>query len=355
MKNLFLGLESLAAGNGGVSRVARLVARVVGEEAAAGRLRADGAVLRDAAVADDFGVPVRAAGRSRLRYIADLNRALFAHDHFVYDHIGLARAHNLLPVPRRPYLTFILGFEFWENARPVHLRAARRAHTLLTITAYTRDRAERTHGGFARAKVCWLATEADEPLAAPRRADGPPRVLILGRIDQFHYKGHAELIACWPQVVRAVPDAVLTIVGDGPGAARYRRMAAALPCADRIEFRGFVPEDKMEDVWSETTVLAMPSRGEGFGLVYIEAMRAGVPVIASVHDAAPEVNLDGQTGYNVNLDRPDELPERVIHLLRDRDHAECLGRNGLARWREHFRYSAFRDRFRRHLHEFLDS
>jgi phosphatidylinositol alpha-1,6-mannosyltransferase len=109
----------------------------------------------------------------------------------------------------------------------------------------------------------------------------------------------------------------------------------------------------MPAVWTECNVFAMPSRGEGFGLVYIEAMRHGLPVIASVHDAAPEVNLDGVTGYNVNLDRPDELGDRVIHLLRDEDSAARMGDAGRRRWAEHFRYSAFRDRFLPILTDFL--
>jgi phosphatidylinositol alpha-1,6-mannosyltransferase len=82
-------------------------------------------------------------------------------------------------------------------------------------------------------------------------------------------------------------------------------------------------------------------------------MRAGLPVIGAIHDAAPEVNIDGQTGYNVDLNKPEELPERIIHLLKDRDHAAQLGRNGQQRWREHFRYSAFRERFLAILNEFL--
>jgi phosphatidylinositol alpha-1,6-mannosyltransferase len=167
------------------------------------------------------------------------------------------------------------------------------------------------------------------------------------------YKGHKELIACWPRVVAAVPDAVLTIAGGGQGLEAYRRLAANSPAAEHIEFTGLVPEAKMEELWAQATVFAMPSRGEGFGLVYIEAMRHGLPVIASVHDAGQEVNLDGETGYNVNLDKPEELPERIIYLLRNPHVAEGLGRNGRKRWADHFRYSAFRARFRPLLREFL--
>jgi phosphatidylinositol alpha-1,6-mannosyltransferase len=97
----------------------------------------------------------------------------------------------------------------------------------------------------------------------------------------------------------------------------------------------------------------MPSQGEGFGLVYIEAMRHGLPVIATDTDAAPEVVVHGQTGFTVNPKRPDELPDALIHLLRNQDEAVRLGETGRQRWAEHFRYSAFRTRFLPLLREFL--
>ena len=189
---------------------------------------------------------------------------------------------------------------------------------MLANSAYTRDRAERVYGGFARAKVCWLATESDESPAMRPNGSGPPTVLILGRIDENQYKGHDELIACWPQVVSAVPDARLVIVGEGRRLNYIKKAAAQSPAVRQIDIRGFIAEGEMNAVWAESTLFAMPSRGEGFGLVYIEAMRHAVPVIASIHDAAPEINLDGQTGYNVNMDRPAELPERIIQLLKNR-------------------------------------
>jgi phosphatidylinositol alpha-1,6-mannosyltransferase len=132
-----------------------------------------------------------------------------------------------------------------------------------------------------------------------------------------------------------------------------RARAAASPAASRIEFRGFVPDEALPAIWAQTSVLAMPSRGEGFGLVYIEAMQRAVPVVASIHDAAPEINRDGETGYNVDLDRPDELPERLIALLKDPALAARLGENGQRRWQAHFCYSAFERRFTPLLRDFL--
>src|SRR5256885_6444386 len=104
---------------------------------------------------------------------------------------------------------------------------------------------------------------------------------MFGWIDFVLYKGHVEMIDAWPAVNSAVADARLVIAGSGPGLEEIRRRAAQSPAASAIEVRGFVPEEQMTGVWADASVLALPSRGEGFGLVYIEAMRHGIPVIAS--------------------------------------------------------------------------
>ena len=111
----------------------------------------------------------------------------------------------------------------------------------------------------------------------------------------------------------------------------------------------------MSRLYSEATVFAMPSWGEGFGLVYIEAMRHRVPVIASTHDAGQEINLDGVSGYNIDMRRPDDLAERLIGLLGSRDLAEKLGQQAFDRWRDNFCYSRFRDRFRPLALDFMSS
>ncbi|NIS67257.1 MAG: glycosyltransferase [Gemmatimonadales bacterium] len=181
----------------------------------------------------------------------------------------------------------------------------------------------------------------------------PPTVVIVGRLDKNRRKGHAELIRSWRHVAAVVPKARLLIVGDGPGLHELRREARDSGATDGIEFLGFVPEGEMEDLWARVDVCAMPSRGEGFGLVYVEAMRHGVPVVASIHDAASEVNVEGETGFNVDLDRPSELVERLVYLLSQPDAARRIGKRGQERWAKHFRYSAFRARFRPILAGFL--
>jgi phosphatidyl-myo-inositol dimannoside synthase len=355
MPRLFLGVESLSPGNGGICRVARLMARVIGEEYWP-RSSVSGIILSDQSAPNDIPFPIRTARSSRSAFVTAVTLAALNHTHFLYDCGGMARAHGWLPWPRRPSMVFLNGIEAWlGTAHPMQVRALQRATELVTITDYSRDRAAGLSSNFARATVCWLATEEDTlPPPANPLGDRPPRIVILSRIDDLQYKGHRELIECWPTVVSAVPGAILTVVGRGSALGTYQALAANLGLGpENVEFRGFVPEADMSAVWNSTRVFAMPSRGEGFGLVYIEAMRYGIPVIASIHDAGQEVNQHGETGYNVDLDKPGQLTDRLIELLRDPDRASILGENGRRRWFERFRYSAFRTRFTPILNRFL--
>lgn len=328
-------------GWGGIARVARLTARVLALAEPGSR-----ALSLFDAPAEGWPLPLRACGGRKLRFLLACHIAALSSSYFIYDQLGLARAHPGVPGLRRPHAVWIHGIDVWEDAPRPYLAAARRADMLLCNSHYTKQRSQMLHGLFGDAEVCWLGTEEDDPPARAPDFSGPPTVVILARIDRPSYKGHQELIQCWPRVRCAVPDARLVVVGGGPGLDDVRAAARSSSVAAAIEVKGFVAESEIEAIWRSAHVLAMPSRGEGFGLVYIEAMRRSVPVVASVHDAAQEVNLDGLTGFNVDLQRKDELTDRVVQLLRDPSLAARMGRNGFAHWRENFRYSAFEQRLR---------
>ena len=163
------------------------------------------------------------------------------------------------------------------------------------------------------------------------------------------------MIAAWPSVISLVPDARLLFVGDGPGLGAARVLAAASPVAASIEVRGHVAEQNIPALWRAAHLLAMPSRKEGFGIVYAEAMRCRLPVLASVHDAGQEINVHGKTGLNVNLDNEGELADTLISLLRSPERLQQFGEAGHLRWQTHFRPSCFNDRFLQIIAEFVRS
>ena len=350
---LFMGFDSLIKGNGGIARVARLMVKFVDNLYSDKQSGIKIITYGDKRVPEDIDFPINALSKSKIKYFLYLQKAAFNYSHFIHDFTGLARAHDKMIKFKRPFLTWIHGIEVWENARPVYAITAKRAKTLVSNSTYTLKRAEQIHGAFPRARVCWLGTETDNPTNLDPPSQHCANVSIIGRIDKRSYKGHFPLIQCWPDIVAKVPKAILQIVGDGPGRNEILSAIEKSPVANFINFKGFIPEDKMGEIWKNTKILAMPSLGEGFGLVYIEAMRHGRPVIASIHDAASEININGQTGYNVDLTKPGQLIDRLVYLLNNYNKVIEMGDSGMKRWKRHFCYSAFSNRFKPIFNEFI--
>jgi glycosyltransferase involved in cell wall biosynthesis len=116
--------------------------------------------------------------------------------------------------------------------------------------------------------------------------------------------------------------------------AELRAYAESRGVAERIRFEGF--QSNIAAVLSDADVKVLPSLWEGFGLVLLEAMAVGKPVVASAVDAVPEVVVDGETGLLVPPGQAEPLASAVVRVLTDRDFADRLGRAGRERVRERF-------------------
>lgn len=343
-----IAVGTLADQGGGITRVGRMTVRALtdlGEE--------PGVIgLLDKAPLAFAGRRVTACGGSRLAFAAGVARAALTSEAIIYDSVGLSRAHPPLLGTRCAGITWVHGVEVWEALSPKYARAIGRMGLVIANSRYTLARHERLHGKLPRARVCELATEHDDGPRQLADFSGPPTVLIVGRIDATEgFKGHTELLAAWPEVSAAVPGARLVIAGGGSGLEDIRRRAAGCGTQGSIEVAGFVPDDRLPDLYGSAHVFAMPSRQEGFGIAYVEAMRYGLPVVASLQDAGQEVNVDGVTGFNVDLDRRGQLARRLIELLSSPDTARRFGTVGARRWHEHYRYSHFKARLAAIWHE----
>jgi phosphatidylinositol alpha-1,6-mannosyltransferase len=153
-------------------------------------------------------------------------------------------------------------------------------------------------------------------------------------------KGQDLLIEAWPAVRRAVPEAVLLLVGSGPYEAQLRRLADRSGVREHILFTGGVAYPQLPEHFASADVFAMPCRTrrrgldvEGLGIVYLEASATGLPVIAGDSGGAPEAVREGETGYVVGGRDVGALTERLVRLLSDADLRRRLGESG-RRWTE---------------------
>ncbi|MCC6629329.1 MAG: glycosyltransferase family 4 protein [Chloroflexi bacterium] len=233
-------------------------------------------------------------------------------------------------------LTFEQGpvrFSLWVQSRFERLNV-RRSALVLTTSQYARQAiAANYRVPTARIAVVpepidlgrWRVALAD----AGDRAAWTPTILTVCHL--YPRKRVDVLLRAMPRVLRAVPDARLCIVGVGPEADRLRALHARLGLGDTTTFLGHVPFDALTRAYRDCAVFCLPSRQEGFGIVLLEAMAAGRPIVACRAAAMPEVAPDGQASRLVPPDDPTALAAALIDLLLNRDQAERLGRQGAAR------------------------
>lgn len=227
---------------------------------------------------------------------------------------------------RAPVLLMIYGIDAWRPT-PSRLanRLAGRVNAFASISEITRKR-------FS----AWSGVGADAGFVVPNAVDlkemvpGVPsprlqeryglrgrRVLMtLGRLAaDERYKGVDEVLEVLPALMRKVPDIAYLICGDGTDRPRLEEKARALGLSDRVVFAGLVPEHEKREHYHLADVFVMPSRAEGFGFVFLEAMACGIPVVASRTDGGREAVCDGALGTLVDPDRPEEIERGILEAL----------------------------------------
>ena len=180
-----------------------------------------------------------------------------------------------------------------------------------------------------------------EPNGAPRAyEDRQPRLLCVGRLIPI--KGHIVLLRAFAEARRQLPDLRLDIAGRGPLEPALRALAKELGIDDAIRFLGYVApvQSAIEDV----AIVVVPSMGEGFGMVALEAMERARPVIAAEIGGLGELVEEGVTGLLVPPGEADPLAQAIVRLASDLPGAAAMGEAGRSRALEQFLQERCTDR-----------
>ncbi len=152
-----------------------------------------------------------------------------------------------------------------------------------------------------------------------------PVVLYVGRMEPR--KGFPRLAAAWPLVKRAVPEAQLVAVGKGPQLEEYKALVKDF--ADSVHFVGYVPGDELPGYYAGASVYTSPAvGGETFGIVLVEAMASGAPVVASNISGYAQVIKHGVNGLLVDTQNPEAYAEALISVLKNPELARQLREEG---------------------------
>jgi glycosyltransferase involved in cell wall biosynthesis len=319
--NILVLCTDAFGGHGGIALFNRDLTEALARMPERGEIVVLPRVIRNAVRGVPEGVTfVEAAARGQFAYARELTRAKrrTRFDLVICSHI------NLLPLARiaaNDPLLVTYGIEAWRPRRRSSNALLHHCRGIVAISEITRSRLVSWSKYAGPTFILPNAVRADQygirlkrrDLVERYKLEGKRVVMTLGRIDwSERYKGFDEIIEILAQLPN---DVVYLIAGGGTDVQRIQRKAIACGVGNRVRFTGIFADDEKADLYNLADVYAMPSRGEGFGFVILEAIASGVPVIVSKHDGGREAVLDGKLGTLVDPSNPAEIRTAIADAL----------------------------------------
>jgi phosphatidylinositol alpha-1,6-mannosyltransferase len=249
-------------------------------------------------------------------------------DLLVCGHLNLLPAAWLLSRIRGARLALIIhGIEAWQqpSRKPLTRLLARTLDAFISVSRHSAERfVSWSKVPMERAFI--LPNCVDLSRFRPQRRDsalvgryglGSSRVILtVGRMaSQERYKGFDEVLDVLPSLLSQFPNLKYLLIGDGPDRPRLEAKVAALGLSGSVIFTGYISESDKVAHYNLADAYVMPSMGEGFGIVLIEAAACGVPVIGSRMDGSCEALLSGRLGRLVDPQNRNELVHALMEVL----------------------------------------
>lgn len=291
---------------------------------------------------------------SPARFTARLLRELvrFRPDVVVFTLHNLAQASLALPL-LRPSVRIVVcthGDEVWIPLPRLKRTALRRARRVVANASFNVERLVDVQGLARDAiDVVHLALEPSWERVAARAEPDPRRplrrLLTVARLDAHQgYKGADAVIEALPELARRFPDVEYLVIGGGTDVGRHEQLARDLGVAERVTFAGVVDDDELLRAYEACDVFVLPSTGEGFGLVLLEAMAYAKPVVAAATGGPLDIVEDGRTGRLVAAQA--DVGGALLDLMSDPDAARAMGRAGRDLLREKFSFGRYVESWR---------
>lgn len=242
-------------------------------------------------------------------------------------HVNLAPvAAAICRLMRKPLVVSVHGTDVWTRPTSRLVRRSMKAAALiLPVSKFTEERMRGWLAGpqppsivipnAVRLEAFGMAAKNPE-LVARYGLAGKRAIMTLGRMAaNERAKGFDEIIELMPRLRERCPDLVYICGGDGDDRPRLEAKALALGCADSVVFTGRIAEESKADHFRLADAYIHASRFEGFGIVLIEALACGIPVVGSTADASQEALLFGELGPAVDPADPDALSEAILAAI----------------------------------------
>ena len=256
---------------------------------------------------------------------------------------------KLLPFVRRAgrIVVYLHGIEVWRRLSPSVARQLHCVDLVMSNSQYTWTRFLEWNPEFAYLPHRTVPLGLGEPALVECVPGKLPSALMIGRIERSEaYKGHHEVIGAWAAVRERVPGAELHMIGTGDLHGELRELARTHGVEDYCHLHGLVPQEPKEALLRDCRCMALPSRGEGFGLAYLESMRLGRPCLVSRSDAGREVVNPPEAGLAADPENREDLVTALSRLLTGGAEWDAMASGARRRYEALYTETAFVARLR---------
>jgi glycosyltransferase involved in cell wall biosynthesis len=245
----------------------------------------------------------------------------------IATHLNFApAAYRLKQLTGIPYWTIAHGVDAWNIKNPDMQRALLNADLVIPVSVYTRSRLIKEQN-LNPTKLSLLPNtfNSEQWHIAPKSPSLLERyhlvaqqhiILTVARLDSNEcYKGYDQILKALPKIRDQIPDIHYVLIGKGDDRPRIEKLIIDLQLQDCVTLTGFIPDEEICDHYNLCDVFAMPSKGEGFGIVYLEAVACGKPTLGGNQDGAIDALCNGELGALVNPDDVNEIAQTLTQIL----------------------------------------
>jgi glycosyltransferase involved in cell wall biosynthesis len=288
-------------------------------------------------------------GGSKAKFVYSYLKQVLVYkpDIILFGHIALLPLALVTPAPDGQVKICVItyGIEAWQTLLAVERKALQRVEAVLAISEYTRDEViERNHLSPAKVKLFPCALDPFWTADGQSQESTPSLLLTVSRLTTSDaYKGVDSVIESLPMVIREFGAVDYRIVGSGDDLPRLRGLAEKLGVADYVTFTGTLTDEALQEYYRRCSLFVMPSEGEGFGIVFLEAMAYEKAVIGGAHAGTPSVVVHGETGLLVERSDIGGLTKAIIQILRNDELRQKFGRAGKQRLLDKFVFERFEE------------
>ena len=226
-----------------------------------------------------------------------------------------------------PFWVVTYGIEAWGIRKNLLKKSLLASDRILAMSNFTKNRIASEQNmpldkisvlpGTFDAQLFRIKPKSAYLLSKYRLNQKQPVILTVCRLDKAEkYKGYDKIIAAMPSMIKYFPDIRYILVGYGSDTEKIKELVKKFKLDKYVILPGKITGEELCDYYNLCDCFAMPSAGEGFGIVFLEALACGKPVLAGNQDGSVEALQNGELGVLVNPDNINEITDSLIQILK---------------------------------------